>query len=126
MISNIAPSSSFPSLIAPNGVFSGFGSMTPVQDDQPKGASGLGVSTAAAPLISAPASRQSAEFQSLIAPPTQPSNPSIAPPKKGSGDKSLSRTGNGTNSTPEILAYFASIRPQTAGAQGNSPSGGKT
>ena len=126
MISNSALAASFPSLLAPSGAFSNLANLMPSADDQPKGSAGLGVSTAAAPLISAPATRQSTEFQSAIAPPTQPANPAIAPPKKGAGDKSLSGTGDSMNGASEILAYIAAIRLQMASAQGNGPSGGKT
>ena len=126
MISNSALAASFPSLLAPSGAFSNLANLTPSADDQPKRSAGLGVSTAAAPLISAPATRQSTEFQSAIAPPTQPANPAIAPPKKGGGNQSLSGAASGDNGTPEILAFIDALKLQMADSQRSSPSGGKT
>lgn len=86
---------------------------------------GLGASTSAAPLISAPVARQTAEFQTAIAPPTRPSNPAIAPPTTGNDANAMNGTGASPGSAMEKLAYIAEIRLQMAGSQSNGPSGNR-
>jgi len=73
-------------------------------------ASGLGVSMSAAPLISAPMARQAAEFQALIAPPTRPSNPSIAPPTVGREANAVAAPDALLSSPQSKLAHFAATR----------------
>lgn len=94
------------------------------QEDSGSASAGLGVSTAAAPLISAPAARQSSEFQANIAPPTRPTNPSIAPPQHGS-DTSLSGTGRQMGSMQTKMSYIAALGLERASSSSNGPSGGK-
>ena len=83
----------------------------------------LGVSTSAAPLISAPVARQSSEFQALIAPPTRPSNPSIAPPTTGNEANALPSPSLPSSSLQIKLAFDAALSLQTTSANSNGPSG---
>jgi len=124
MLSNANVAASIPSLLAPTDNINTFSLSLSADHEGASGVTGLGVSTAAAPLISAPVSRQTPEFQSAIAPPSRPKNPSIAPPKKG-GDNSLSGTGNQMSSMQAKLAYIAALRLEMATSGGNGPSGGK-
>jgi len=81
----------------------------------------LGVSTSAAPLISAPVTRQNVEFQTAIAPPTRPTNPSIAPPTAGAN--AMNGTGATLSNPMDKLAYIAELKLQNVGSQSNGPSG---
>jgi len=122
MISNASQLTSSLSNLSVTSGFSGLGFAFPGVEAQSM-ASGLGVSTSAAPLISAPASRQTSEFQALIAPPTRPANPSIAAPKAGNEGNVMGASGASMSSPAAEMADFAAIRLQMASGQGNGPSG---
>jgi len=80
--------------------------------------SGLGVSASSAPLISAPAARITPEFRTSIAPPTQPTNPSIAPPKSGR-DANAMGAANEAFGGPRVK--LASMGLEMMGPQTNAP-----
>jgi len=121
MISNSALATSLPSLTAPSGAFSGLGLAVSNRDGAEQNTIALGVSTAAVPLISAPLSRQSPDFQLAIAPPTRPTNPAIAPPTIGVGDCTLSGSGGMMRGEAAQRAYIPAIRFQMAEPQGSTP-----
>lgn len=102
-----------------------------------------GPSTMTGPLISAPLSRQSAEFHNFIteptrpdsaaiappfvlkspaiAPPSRPVRPSISPPVSGVPDNSLSGIGGMMNGTAAKLAYMVNDSFTQVPAQSWSP-----
>jgi hypothetical protein len=122
MLANANPLGSFPSMLAPTGAFGGF-ALNPSKDSE-AGSTALGVSTAAAPLISAPATRQTPGFQASIAPPTRPTDPSIAPPKSSESEgKPLSGTGSQMQGTLAKLAYIAAMKLEMASSGGNGAAG---
>ncbi len=124
MISSSAHSISASSLTAPTSSFSDFGLSIFGDDQLSGGGGGLGVSTAAVPLISAPISRQSPEFKAAIAPPSRPTNPAIAPPTIGGYTNTLGGSGGMINGATAQLAYISDFRTSGADSQRNEPFGG--
>lgn len=125
MISSASHSIPASSLTAPTSSFSDFG-LSIFDDGQlSEGGVGLGVSTAAVPLISAPISRQSPDFKAAIAPPSRPTNPAIAPPTIGGYTNTLGGTGGMINGATAKLAYISDFRTSHTDSQGNNPVGGR-
>ncbi len=105
----------------PSGSFGGFGLSIFGGDAENQGGVGLGVSTVATPLISAPLSRQSPEFKAAIAPPSRPTNPAIAPPTIGGYQNTLGGTGGMINGATAKLAYISDFRISVVEPQRNTP-----
>jgi len=111
------------SMAGPSGAFDRSGFFD-TGKSQPSMVPALGVSVIAAPMISAPAARQTPEFQALIAVAAPPSTPAITPPRSGSSatDK-LARSDASGQLPGGKLAYIAELALQMAASGGGGPSG---